>query len=203
MFVLYKENKIPEIGGVHPQGIEIGLATYKGWNLADCPIDKMHEYKEFNFIPIPKNVANGLRILDSIVDEDDGTPGETNFKLSQQDIKDKEEAEKFINKLNKKLQTRFKISEITDLEDDLTDLKRLAQSLVMFVVDDWKNKPTEQQEKSKFKEIIPQLEEVMKENIHILPSFEKDLEKIESIIRKEMDISEIVKTFYKNEEGEQ
>ena len=33
IYAIYKENVIPLVGGVNPEGIEIGLGVYKDWNL--------------------------------------------------------------------------------------------------------------------------------------------------------------------------
>jgi len=198
MFVLYKENEIPTVGGVHPEGIEVGLASYDGWNLADCPVEKLHYYKEFDFIAVPQDVANGMKILDTMVDEDDGSPEGTvtNFDLSDKDKSDVEAAKKFINNINLKLVTRAKVREMKDIEDDLVDLKRLAHSMITFASDDWNVKTDTEKNNSKFKELMNNLTPSIAENISALSTIEKDLQKIEDIVDLEVKIAKVVDEYY-------
>ena len=154
MFVIYKENVIPGVGGIHPQGIETGLATYNDWNLANCPTKKIHLFKEFGFVAVTTTVSNGLILLDSIISETEDdealAPGDSPFSFSEKDESDMEAAKKFINNIELKLVTRAKVREIKDIEDDLVDLKKMVQSLVSFSVADWDTKTKEQKDSSKF-----------------------------------------------------
>jgi len=196
MYVIYKENIIPGVGGVHPRGIEIGLAYYEGWNLADCPMEKIHNYKEFDFIVVDTIVANGLKLLSTQVEEDDGAPESTNFNLSEKDKSDMEVAKTFINNIKLKLVTRAKVREMKDVEDDLVDLKKLVQSLMVFVVDDWNDKDENEKSKSKFKDIFPSIQEAISGSINSLSTIENDLEKIEEIVDLEVEIAKIVDNYY-------
>lgn len=214
MYVLYKENNIPGVGGVHPQGITVGLAYYKGWNLAECPDDKVHFYKEFDFVAVSSKVAYGLQVLDRITIEDVevsglnltndpvigkmGAPVETeiNISLSDLDKENMELAEKFINNLELKMVTRAKVREIKDVEDDLVDLKRVVHSLITFVVDDWRVKSDEEKEKSKFKTVLNNLDATVAENVGILSTIEKDLKKLENIVDLEVEIANVVDSYY-------
>lgn len=203
MFVIYKENNIPGVGGVHPQGIETGLGYYNGWNLANCPEDKIHNYKEFGFVAVTSQVANGLTIIDSIVEDDSVgvgsemiAPDVTKVILSEQDKSNIEAAKTFINNLGLKLITRAKVREIKDLEDDLVDIKRMSQTLITFVVDDWKNKPTTEKNMSKYKSVMDMLSNTVYENIATLTSMDKDLEKITEIVDMEVEIAKVVDTYY-------
>jgi hypothetical protein len=176
MYVIYKENKLPGVGGIHPQGIKTGIAYYQGWNLAECPEEKIHYYKEFDFVTVSSNIANGLQILDSLILEDAeieagivgnmGAPIATAIATNLTDIdkENMEEAKKFINNLEAKLLTRSKVRELKDVEDDLVDLKRVIQSLVTFVVDDWKVKTDEEKSKSRFATIMDSLTETVATN---------------------------------------
>jgi len=198
MFVIYKENIIPNVGGIHPQGIEVGLAYYDGWNLADCPEERIHDFKEFNFIMVPKSVVNGLKLLDTMVEEDDGSPEgtQTNFDLSDIDKNDIELTKKFINNIKLKLVTRAKVREMKDLEDDLVDLKRLSHSLITFAIDDWNNKSSDDKSKSKFNTLFNNLTTTVAENIDSLSTIEKDLQKIENIVDLEVKIAKVVDNYY-------
>jgi hypothetical protein len=200
MYVLYKENEIPEIWGVHPQGIETGLAYYKGWNLAKCPVEKLHDYEEFGFIVVPNDIANGLILLDHIDDIDDEYQDDeikkTITELSENDKQLIEEAKKFINNLENKIITRAKVRSVKDIEDDLVDLKRLIHSLIDFVISDWNAKPKELKEKSELKELMELLTPEIAENIDIMTIMNKDLNKILNIINDEKEIAEIVEKTY-------
>jgi hypothetical protein len=118
MYVIYKEIKLPTVGGVHPQNIEVGLAYYKGWNLAKCPDERAHYYKEFDFVAVPNNIAQGLQVLDRLLVEDAelvnpaggvasgylGAPAlsQLNSVLTETDEANRAAAEKFINNLELK-----------------------------------------------------------------------------------------------------
>ena len=208
MYVIYKENKLPGVGGIHPQGIKTGIAYYKGWNLAECPEEKIHYYKEFDFVTVSSNIANGLQILDSLILEDAeieagivgnmGAPVATAIETNLTDIdkENMEEAKKFINNLEAKLLTRSKVRELKDVEDDLVDLKRVIQSLITFVVDDWKVKTDEEKSKSRFATIMDSLTETVATNTSSLASIENDLKKIEEIVDMEVEIAKVVDAYY-------
>mgnify|MGYP001088835678 CR=1 FL=1 len=208
MYVIYKENKLPGVGGIHPQGIKTGIAYYQGWNLAECPEEKIHYYKEFDFVTVSLNIVNGLQILDSLIIEDAeieagivgnmGAPIATAIETNLTDIdkENMEEAKKFINNLEAKLLTRSKVRELKDVEDDLVDLKRVIQSLVTFAVDDWKVKTDEEKSKSRFATIMDSLTETVATNTSSLTSIENDLKKIEEIVDMEVEIAKVVDAYY-------
>jgi len=200
MFVIYKENLIPGVGGVHPQGIQTGLAVYNDWVLADCPTEKIHNYKEFNFIAVSNTVSTGLILLDSIIEEIEDpealAPGDSIPTFSEKDESDMEEAKKFINNIELKLITRVKVREIKDIEDDLVDLKKMVQSLVSFTVADWETKSQAQKDASKFGTLITNLKVALSENKSSITTVETDLEKLESVIDLEVEIAKVVDNYY-------
>jgi hypothetical protein len=207
MYVIYKQNNLPGVGGVHPQGIETGLAYYKGWNLANCPDEKAHYYKEFDFITVTASVVRGLKILDSLVLEDVeiagvktamGAPEASQIQLTLSDLdkEDKQAAETFINNLELKIVTRAKVREIKDLEDDLVDLKRVVHSLVTFVVDDWRVKSDADKDQSRFKLVLNDLDTTVADNIDALSTIEGDLKKLENIVDDEVAIAKVVDEYY-------
>lgn len=209
MYVIYKENNLPGVGGVHPQGIETGLAYYKGWNLAKCPDERTHYYKEFDFVSVSARVATGLRILDTLTVEDvelnaagtatlRGAPvtSPIQIDLSEEDKANKELAETFINNIELKTITRAKVRELKDLEDDLVDLKRVIQSLLTFVIDDWRVKPQSEKDKSRFKTVLNELDTTVLDNIDALSTIEKDLKKLEQIVDMEVTIAKVVEENY-------
>lgn len=200
MFVIYKENIIPGVGGIHPQGIETGLASYGGWSLANCQTEKIHNYKEFDFIAVSINISNGLKLLDSIVKDDEDSealaPGDSAFTFSDKDESDMKEAKKFINNIELKLITRAKVREVKDIEDDLVDLKKMVQALVSFSVADWETKSQEQKDNSKFKFLMTNLKKSLSENKASISSIDEDLEKLEQVIDLEVEIATIVDNYY-------
>jgi hypothetical protein len=210
MYVIYKENFIPSVGAVHPQGIELGLGSYKGWNLANCPESKIHSYTEFEFIAVNTQVARGIQILDSLIDMTSGIPTDadieadeqlivddvTKVTLSEQDELDVEVAKTFINNLELKLVTRAKVREMKDVEDDLVDIKRLVQTLITFTVDDWMNKPESEKAASKYKKVMDSLSGAIAENIGALSTIDKDLDKINAIVDMEVEIAKVVDEYY-------
>jgi len=212
MYVLYKENIIPNVGGVHPQGIDVSLASYKGWNLANCPDEKAHLYKEFEFFAVSSDVARGLQLLNGNMEDVNydlnvvkdpqignmGAPASAQLQISFSDS-DKEYmeiAKTFINNLELKIITRAKVREIKDVEDDLVDLKRIVHSLITFVVDDWRVKPEEEKNKSKYKTVLDELDTTVADNIDILSTIYKDLKKLESIVDTEVEIAKVVDNYY-------
>lgn len=199
MFVIYKENNIPGVGGIHPQGIETGLATYNGWTLAKCPTEKVHNYKEFEFVAVSTNVANGLILMDSIIEEEEAealAPGDSAFTFSEKDESDIEEAKKFINNIELKLITRAKVREIKDVEDDLVDLKRMVQSLVSLSVADWDNKTQAQKDASNYGLLMTSLKEAIVENNSSIATVESNLEQLETVIDLEVEIANVVDNYY-------
>jgi len=205
MYVIYKENFVPGVGGVHPQGIDTGLGNYNGWNLAECPESKIHNYSEFDFIAVEAKIVRGIQLLDSIIDEDNESlegvdtlivDDVTNTTLTDQDKLDVEATKTFINNLELKLVTRAKVREMKDLEDDLVDVKRLAQTLITFTVDDWKNKSEVEKSASKYKSVMDGLTSAVAENIGALSTIEKDLDKIQEIVDMEINIAKVVDEYY-------
>lgn len=206
MYVIYKENFIPGVGGVHPQGIETGLGNYNDWNLADCPESKIHNYGEFDFVAVNTQIVRGIQLLDSIIEEDNEEINEevdtlvvedaTKITLSDQDKIDVEATKTFINNLELKLVTRAKVREMKDLEDDLVDIKRLTQTLITFTIDDWKNKSEAEKNASKYKSVMDALTHTVAENIGVLSTIEKDLDKIQEIVDMEIEIANVVDEYY-------
>ena len=193
MYVLYKENKIPNIGGVHPKDLEI-KANIGDWYLTECSEDEFHKYEEFGFIVVNDNdVVRGLMILDSMT-ENETDEDDIEVKLSEKDKELAEKAKKFLDKLNKKIEIRADIRSIKDIEDDLVDVKRMLYFLIDFIIDDFNAKTVEEKNKSKYNNFINKLRE-MRNNINIT-DIEANLKKIEKYINEELHISDIVLNKY-------
>jgi len=195
MYVIYKENKISQIGGVHPKDLEI-LANVDDWYLTECPDEDIHKYEEFGFIAVTdKEIAQGMIILDSYVDDKEDETVET--KLSENDKKLAEKARKFIEKINNKIKLRAQIRSMKDMEDDLVDVKRMLYFLIDFIIDDFNSKSIDEKNKSKYNNFINKLKG-MRNNMNII-EIEADLKKIEKYIRNEIDISNLVLDKYLNQ----
>jgi len=188
MYVIYKENVLPEIGGVHPQDIESNIATYNGWHLADCPEELIHEYKEFDFIVIPDEIAEGMIVLSMTGEDEEDVKKDEDAKIefTEEELEKAEKAKKYIQNIEYKIITRAKIREIKDVEDDLTDLKRMLQSLIAFVVEDVKI--------PKYEKVLNSLKPLLKKDY--VSTMDKDLKKIEKIIDTEVEIAQLVDEYY-------
>jgi hypothetical protein len=75
-------------------------------------------------------------------------------------------------------------------------MKRVVQSLVTFVIDDWRVKSAEDKNKSIYKAVLNDLDISVAENIGSLSTIEDDLQKIEDIVDLEVDIAKVVDEYY-------
>jgi len=199
IIVMYKPNKIEQIGEIHPQDIEIGLASYNGWEFAKVQADKMHEYKEFNFITIPKEVFKGILLYNMHPgDDEDFNKEEQKFELSEEEDKLIKNAKEYIKKIEEKIKIRAEIRQLKDINDDLLDLKRVTYFLMNNILIDWNDKSNEEKEKSKVKGLISKINETVKSKKDILNVLDIDLNKIEKIIDDEINISKIVQKYFSN-----
>lgn len=194
MYVIYKEIVIPNIGAIHPKGIETMIANYNGWNLAICPNELISDYAEFDLVGVSDEIATGMIVNNNLGISNDGMGNNVVFSTSE--IALAEAAKEFINKLNNKYAVRAKINEYKDIEDDLVDLKRIVFSMLRFALDDWNNKSDKEKNESGFKNIIPSLHQILNTETGLLPSFIDDIATIEKILDTENEIKSLVDAFY-------
>ena len=205
MYVVYKENILPILGGVNPVGIEIGLAEYNDWKLANVPDDKLNEFFEFKFYPIPEEIAYGLMLqgkLSKPIHQDD-VQEEINPDV-EEDMKIQEDAEElvklaklYLDKLELKIIVRAHIEKYKDLYDDIADTKLLLEFILAYIVDDWNNKTEQEKNKFEFKDILDNLIDAYDE--FDLRIKEDGIEnKIIKILNDEIVINNIVNDIYKS-----
>lgn len=206
IYAIYKENIIPLIGGVNPEGIEIGIASYNGWHLCAMVESDFTKFSEFSMYPVTKAIAVGMVLYgreEANLERQDipmmGTIPEE-FKIATRPLNDDEKellslAKDYIHKLELKFTTRAKIRQFKDFEDDLADTKLLVEFLLGYIAEDYSMKTDI--EKSSFP-----IADLMNGFVSSLTSKdlrinnEKIISKISRIIEDETFISRIVKSNY-------
>lgn len=210
IYAIYKENIIPLVGGVNPEGIEVGLGEYRGWKLCAMKEEEFTKFSEFRLYPVPKSIAVGIALMgkgkyESIQEDDVPVPGVTNgvpdnIDFSNGGLSEEEQtlvdlAEEYIKKLDLKFVTRAKIRSFKDFEDDLSDTKLLVEFLLGYIAEDFDSKTDAEKEKYPIKDLmISFVEALNKKDLRI--NNENILNKVSQIIKDESFISRIVKSNY-------
>lgn len=204
IYAIYKENIIPLVGGVNPEGIEIGLAEYKDWKLCAMAENEFTKFSEFSLYPVSKAIAVGLALqgreqnlgiqdlpagnLPSFVVEQD-----TKLTVEEQELVSN--ATSYVDKLELKFATRAKIRQFKDFEDDLSDTKLLVEFLLGYIAEDYITKTDVEKEKFPIKELMDSFVTVLSEK-DLRINNDKILSKVSQIIADETFISRIVKSNY-------
>jgi len=203
IYAIYKENIIPLVGGVNPDGIEIGMADYKGWKLCAMEEVEFDKFSEFRLYPVPKSIAVGMMInveeYQTIQEDMDAMPdeimNETQMGTSDEEIELKHLATEYIDKLELKFITRAKIRQFKDFEDDLADTKLLVEFLLGYIAEDFTMKTDAEKDIFPMKDMMTTFATTLDtKNIRI--NNPKFLNKIPQIIKDESIISRIVKSNY-------
>jgi hypothetical protein len=202
IYAIYKENIIPLIGGINPDGIEIGLAEYNGWKLCAMNEEQFNKYSEFKLYPLPKTIAVGMAFImkdtyQTIQEDLDEMPDDVVVEGTRTD----EEAtlatlaKEYIDKLDLKFITRAKVRQFKDFEDDLSDTKLMVEFLLGYIAEDYTNKTEAEKSIFPMKNIMENfVNSITNKNLRINNT--KILNKIPQIIKDETLISRIVKTNY-------
>ena len=202
IYAIYKENIIPTIGGVNPDGIEIGLAEYNGWKLCAMAEAEFNKYSEFKLYPLPKTIAVGMALIskgqyETIQEDLDEAPDDVKLASSR----NAEEtvlanlAKEYINKLDLKFITRAKVRQFKDFEDDLSDTKLMVEFLLGYIAEDFASKTEAEQIAFPMKDLMNSfITSLEGRNLRI--NNDKILNKIPQIIKDEALISRIVKSNY-------
>lgn len=204
IYAIYKENIIPLVGGVNPEGIEIGLAEYKDWKLCAMAENEFTKFSEFSLYPVSKSIAVGLSLqgreqnlgiqdlpagnLPSFVIDHDR-------KLSDEEQELVLNATSYVDKLELKFATRAKIRQFKDFEDDLSDTKLLVEFLLGYIAEDYITKTDVEKEKFPIKELMDSFVTVLSEK-DLRINNDKILSKVSKVIADETFISRIVKSNY-------
>jgi hypothetical protein len=201
IYAIYKENVLPLVGGINPEGIEIGLAQYNGWKLCAMSEADFSKFSEFRLYPIPKSIAIGMAVMG----KGDYTPMQDDIGSAPKDIinnnKSAEEvvleklAKEYLDKLELKFITRAKIRQFKDFEDDLSDTKLLVEFLLGYIAEDFTTKTDAEKTIFPMKDLMTGfISSLEGKNLRI--NNEKILNKIPQIIKDESLISRIVKSSY-------
>lgn len=202
IYAIYKENIIPLVGGVNPEGIEIGLAEYNGWKLCAMEEAEFDKYSEFKLYPLPKSIAVGMVFIgkaeyQSIQEDLDEAPSD----VVVEGTRTKEEAElaeiakNYIDKLDLKFITRAKVRQFKDFEDDLSDTKLMVEFLLGYISEDFSSKTDAEKDAFPMKDLMNGfITSIEGKNLRI--KSEKILNKIPQIIKDEALISRMVKAHY-------
>lgn len=202
IYAIYKENIIPLVGGVNPDGIEIGLAEYNGWKLCAMEEAEFDKYSEFKLYPLPKSIAVGMVFItkaeyQSIQEDLDEMPEDVVIEGSRtkEETELAEIAKDYIDKLELKFITRAKVRQFKDFEDDLSDTKLMVEFLLGYIAEDYTAKTDAEKAAFPMKDIMEGFVTSLDgKNLRI--NNEKILNKIPQIIKDESLISRIVKANY-------
>lgn len=204
IYAIYKENIIPLVGGVNPEGIETGIAEYNGWKLCAMAEAEFNKFSEFKLYPVPKSIAVGLVMLnresyDGIQEDLDGEmPDDVKSEMptkTEEEEKLEALAKEYIQKLDLKFVTRAKVRQFKDFEDDLADTKLLIEFLLAYIAEDYSTKTAEQKNAMPIKDLMEGfLATVEKSDLRVnIPAI---INKIPQIIKDESIIARIVKSNY-------
>ena len=203
IYAIYKENIIPLVGGINPDGIEIGLSEYKNWKLCAMHESEFSKYSEFTLYPIPKSIAVGLMLQgrEQNVNQDlpvGNLPEEAlaaNRKLTEEEKTLAAMARNYVDKLDLKFATRAKIRAFKDFEDDLSDTKLLVEFLLGYIAEDYTSKPEDERNNFPIKDIMDSFATAMADK-DLRINNDKILTKVTQILKDESIISRIVKSNY-------
>ena len=208
IYAIYKENIIPLVGGVNPEGIEIGLAEYKGWKLCAMQENEFVKFSEFKLYPVSKSIAVGLMLTTrgtAPLTPDTGAPAapgqipaeakEAFAKLTDEQEKLVEMSKEYIDKLDLKFITRAKIRAFKDFEDDLSDTKLLVEFLLGYIAEDFSFKTEEEKNAYPIKDLMVSFVNSL-EGKDLRINNEKIITKVAKVIKDESLISRIVKSNY-------
>lgn len=203
IYAVYKENVIPLVGGVNPDGIEIGLAEYNGWKLCAMEESEFDKFSEFRLYPVPKSIAVGMAIqieeYQEIQEDVESMPAEVKAEVqsnsSEAEKKLSELAHQYLDKLELKFITRAKIRQFKDFEDDLADTKLLVEFLLGYIAEDYNAKTDAEKATFPMKDIIEGFSKSL-ESKNLRINNPKFLNKIPQILKDESFISRIVKSSY-------
>lgn len=200
IYAIYKENIIPLVGGVNPQGIEVGLGEYRDWKLCVMAETEFNKFSEFTLYPIPKSIAVGISLYSNnnyVQTQDDvmlPAHVQVNSRTPDEDIL-VNLAKEYIDKLELKFVTRSKIRQYKDFEDDLADTKLLVEFLLGYIAEDYSNKSVEEKNNFPIKDMMDKFV-LSLEGKNLRINNEKILNKISKIIKDESIIARIVKSNY-------
>lgn len=205
IYAIYKENVIPLVGGVNPDGIEIGLATFNDWKLCVMDETEFSKFSEFRLYPISESIAAGMILLQRNqyvpIQDEINLPGmrpppiDLSVKLTDEEKQLASIAKEYILKLDLKFITRAKIRQFKDFEDDLSDTKLLVEFLLGYIAEDFSSKTQEEKDKYPIKELMTAFVDAL-DGADLRINNDKIISKVSQIIKDESIIARIVKSNY-------
>lgn len=205
IYSIYKENIIPLVGGVNPEGIETGLADYNDWKLCAMQEEEFSKFSEFRMYPVPKSIAVGMVLLnreqyepmqdDLMGDMPSDIEGVADNKLTEEEQELADLSKEYIDKLDLKFITRAKIRQFKDFEDDLSDTKLLVEFLLGYIAEDFSTKSDAEKENYPIKDLMNSFVAAL-DGKDLRINNDKILGKVSQIIKDESIISRIVKSNY-------
>lgn len=205
IYAIYKENMIPLVGGVNPDGIEIGMAEYKGWKLCMMKESEFSQFSEFRMYPVSKAIAVGLMLrhkgnkMEMPSDEmDDDIPDDVLSEivsLTPDEVQVRDMAKDYIKTLELKFITRVKVRQFKDFEDDLSDTKLLVEFLLGYISEDYSSKTESEKAEYPIKDLMDSFV-LSLEGKDLRINNDKILGKVAQIIKDESFIARIVKSNY-------
>lgn len=207
IYAIYKENIIPLVGGVNPDGIETGLGIYNEWKLCAMEDTEFSKFSEFRMYPVSKSIAVGMALMSKASrqthQDDVQAPAslmeqphiQVVNKLTAEEQQLVDSAKKYIETLDLKFITRAKIRQFKDFEDDLSDTKLLVEFLLGYIAEDFASKTDAEKEQYPIKDLMTSFVAALSgKDLRI--NSDKILGKVSQIIKDESIISRIVKSNY-------
>jgi len=137
VYFIYTQNNIPLVGGVTPQGVEIGLGNYK--NIYSGKADDallLLSISEFNPITTTKDAALGLSLIGvTSMPVNDLTASTKTRKLTPLELTQQTAATKLVRKLRVRYEIRSQIGDSGDLIADISKRVALLERMVMHYMD--------------------------------------------------------------------
>ena len=138
IYFVYTMNNTPSVGGVTPQGVEIGISQYKNI-MCGCCSDALDllSISEFNPIPCSEDAGRGLSLIGLTELPDNSDPHNEPVMVALTDVQLKQQAaaESLVNKLRKRFNIKSLAGDDGDLLADLTKRVALLERLSMKVFD--------------------------------------------------------------------
>jgi hypothetical protein len=139
-------------------------------------------------------VEDGLKI-----EHPDVLDNKSQKNFTEEDVKPYKELHNFIKKYDKKCVVRNELKgEICDVEDDIADTKVLAQTILYYFVNEWKDRSEELKNKNKNRVAMDKFAKtLLDDETKMRADLNDGMSKIKKILQKEEKIKKIVEVKYK------
>jgi len=137
IYIIYTINNIPNIGGATPQGVEIGISSYKHLRCGSVAEElDLLKISEFNPIVVSESEAFGLNYIDKegLIETSDEEI-ETIAPFTDEQQLQKEAAEKLLIKLQKRFSVDAYAGDAQDLLADVSKKLSILYKLIVPIMD--------------------------------------------------------------------